>query len=199
MCTASLTVATRRFDAPRLTAIGGAGLVTAAIGLLGFGTAHALIITPIWPRLLNGLPLTLLGGIALALAFDQLPAANSQHRLRSGFQFGGAMVATVLPATAVDTFLRITGIRRADNFEAAIAVILAVGAGAAVGWLWTRRAAAALAFAAAGGALLMTTAGPLPIAQSQRGLKLSLAIAPIIIAACLAISFLHRRFQPDNR
>ncbi len=194
----SLAVDVRRFDAARLKTIGLTGLAAAGLGLLGFGVAHALLIKPIWSRLLGGVPFVMVAGIALAWAFDHLPATVRNRGLISGVQFGGVMIATLGPSTTLDTLLRIAGLRRADTAETAAALALATATGAAAGWIWTRQPRTGVAFGAAALALLMTTHGPLPIAQSPKGLWLSLAIAPVTLLAGAVIAAAHERFRMDT-
>jgi len=196
MCAASLTVDVRPFDAARVKAVIGSGIATGLVGVLGFGLAHAVIITPIWSRLPGGLPFALFAGLAIAAAYDQLQAAAT-HSLRSGVQLGAAMIATLMPATAFDSFLRVAGRRNADAFETAIELGLAVAAGGAIGLWWTRRRAGSVAFAVAALALIMASAGPLPAAQSPKGLWLSIAIAPITVLASVTIAFTRRLFRTD--
>jgi len=198
MCASSLAADLRPFDAARLKGIGITGLAAAGLGLLGFGVAHALLITPIWSQLLLGVPFVMVAGVALAFAFDQLPATVRNRGLISGVQFGAVMMATLGPATMLDTALRIAGLRRADAVETAAALVLSAISGTAAGWLWTRHARNAVAFAAAALALLTTTHGPLPIAQSPRGLWLSLAIAPVTLLAGAVIAVAHPRFRVDT-
>jgi hypothetical protein len=198
MCASSLAANVRPFDTARLKAIGGAGLAAASVGLLGFGVAHALLITPIWSQLLGGMPFVVIGGIALACGFDHLPATVRNRGLRSGVQFGAVMIGTLVPATSLDAALRIAGLRRADAVETAIALALAAATGAAAGWIWTRQPRGAVAFGAAALGLFVTTHGPLPIAQSPKGLWLSLAIAPVIVLGCVVIAAAHQRLQVDT-
>lgn len=153
---------------------------------------------PIWSQLLGGVPFVMIAGIALAWAFDHLPATVRNRGLISGVQFGGVMMATLGPATTLDTVLRIAGLRRADTAETAAALALVTATGAAAGWIWTRQPRAAVAFGAAALALLMTTHGPLPIAQSSKGLWLSLAIAPVTLLAGAVIAAAHERFRVDT-
>jgi hypothetical protein len=198
MCAPSLAADVRPFAAARLKTVSVTGLAAAAVGLVGFGVAHALLIKPIWSQLLGGVPLVVVAGIGMAWAFDQLPATVRNRGLISGVQFGGVMMATLGPATTLDTVLRIAGLRRADTAETAAALALTTATGAAAGWIWTRQPRPAVAFCAAALALLMTTHGPLPIAQSPKGLWLSLAIAPVTLLAGAVIAAAHDRFRADT-
>jgi hypothetical protein len=197
MCAPSLAADVRPFAAARLKTVCITGLAAAGVGLLGFGVAHALLIKPIWSQLLRGVQFVMVAGIALAWAFDHLPATVRNRGLISGVQFGGVMMATLGPSTTLDTLLRINGLRRADTAETAAALALATATGAAAGLIWTRQPRTAVAFGVAALALLMTTHGPLPIAQSPKGLRLSLAIAPVTWLAGAVIAAAHERFRVD--
>jgi len=197
MCAPSLAADVRPFAAARLKTVCITGLAAAGVGLLGFGVAHALLIKPIWSQLLGGVPFVMVAGITLAWAFDQLPATVRNRGLISGVQFGGVMMATLGPSTTLDTLLRISGLRRADTAETAAALALATATGAAAGLIWTRQPRTAVAFGVAALALLTTTHGPLPIAQSPKGLRLSLAIAPVTLLAGAVIAAAHERFRVD--
>jgi hypothetical protein len=48
-------------------------------------------------------------------------------------------------------------------------------------------------------ALIVATHGPLPLAQSVQGLWLSIAIAPIVLLACMAIARMTRLFSNPNQ
>lgn len=193
MCAPILALGDRpAVDTVRFRAVVLTGVATAAAALTAFGLAHAAIITPIWPQLLRGTPFVLAAGLALSWAFEHSLNRRGSRPTVHGVQFGAAMFCTLLPSTALDSTLRIVGLRRADSFETVVAMVLAALSGAALGWIWTRNRAGMLAFAAAAAALLVSTAGPLPVAQSIRGLWLSVAIAPICIVAGCVLAFTRR-------
>ena len=161
--------------------------------LLAFGTVHALLITPIWTRLLGGAPFALVAGIALACAFEELHRSRGWQTVRDGARFGGVMFGALLPATAFDTALRLIGADRNGWLTTAADFALALLAGAAAGWILTRSRRATLACGTAAIALSCATAGPLPLAQSARGAQLALAIAPICLAAGATLAPLRRQ------
>ena len=167
------------------------GLATATLALLGFGVAHALIITPIWAQLLRGAPFATIGGLALAWAFDRA-AGPGPPTITRGLQFGAAMVLALVPATANDTALRVAGLRRADAFETIGALSLAAACGAGAGWFWTRSGRGAVAFAGGAVGLMVATAGPLPVGQSPKGMSLSIAIIAICLAAGIVLAVARR-------
>src|SRR2546428_8144266 len=115
------------------------GLAVVLVGLTAFGFAHALVIVPIWTRLLGGIPFAIGAGIALAWAFDALVQHRGSQSIASGVQFGGVMYLTLLPATALEAALRWAGLRTLDWTEVIPAVMLALLSGAAAGWWLTRR------------------------------------------------------------
>jgi hypothetical protein len=180
-----------------VTRILAAGATTAAVALPGFAAAHAILIAPIWTRLLGGVPFALLGATGLAWAFDELTRARGRQTVASGVWFGGVMFLTMMPATACEAALRFTGIR-GDLLEVAAAVTLAVASGTTAGWLLTRRRRASFAFATASLLLTLASAGPLPVAQSIRGVWLSLAIAPICLMSGAVLAAVHARLSSQN-
>jgi hypothetical protein len=174
------------------------GLAVAVVGLAGFGLAHAILIVPIWTRLLGGVPFAAGAGLALAWAFDVLYRDRGSQSIASGVQFGAVMFLTQIPATALDTILRLSGFRRDDWPEVVAALMLAMLSGGAAGWAMTRRRDASLAFAVAALALMLVSAGPLPVAQSARGAWLSLAIAPICLVCGAALSVVRGVLGPRS-
>lgn len=173
------------------------GVAVAVAGLVGFAVAHAFLIVPIWTQLLGGVPFVLVAGVALAWAFDELVRVRGSQSLASGVQFGALMFVTMLPATAFEAALRLTGVR-GDLLEVAAAVTLAVGSGATAGWLLTRQRRASLAFAVATLMLTLASAGPLPVAQSARGVWLSLAIAPICLVSGAVLAAVRARLVSQD-
>jgi hypothetical protein len=162
------------------------------VGLLGFGIAHALLILPIWTQLVRGLPFALVAGTTFAWAYDASHRVRWSRSLMDGVQFGAVMALTLVPATLADAALRLGGVRMQDSMGgAALAVALAIASGAAAGWLLTRRPDASSAFAVATFAMTLAAGGPLPVAQSVRGVWLSLAFVPICLAGGITVAALH--------
>jgi hypothetical protein len=159
-------------------------------GLLAFGTVHALLIVPIWTRLLGGAPFALAAGMALAWAFEELNRTRGWHSPLDGVRFGALMFSTLAPATAFDTALRLSGADRTATLITVVEVTMAAAAGAATGPLLARTHRSAFAVAAL--ALMLVSAGPLPFAQSARGARLVIAIAPICMLAGATLAVLRR-------
>ena len=168
------------------------GASTGVFGLVAFGTAHALLILPIWTRLAGGLPFALAAGVALAWAFEELNRTRGWRSALDGVRFGAIMFSTLAPVTAFDTALRLSGADRGATLVTVIDVALALAAGAATGWLLARTRRSALVFAVATLALMLVSAGPLPLAQSARGAQLAIAIAPICLLAGATLAVLRR-------
>src|SRR2546426_230584 len=123
----------------RIVGVTASGLGVALVGLTAFGLAHALIIVPIWTRLLGGVPFAVGAGLALAWAFDELARHRGSQSIASGVQFGAVMFLTLIPATALEAAMRWFGLRTLDWAEVIPAVALALLSGAIAGWLLTRR------------------------------------------------------------
>jgi hypothetical protein len=159
------------------------GAATALAGLVGFGVVHAWLILPIWTQLLRGAPFALAAGIPLAWAFEEMSKKRGWHSALDGGRFGALMFSTLVPVTAFDTALRLSGANRDAVPIIVVEVALTVAAGGAAGWMLgrTRHSVAVFGIAALG--LMVVSAGPLPVAQSVRGAQLALAIAVICVAA----------------
>lgn len=151
-----------------------------------FASAHALLIVPIWDRMLGGVAFAAIAGAGGGWAFPRIygPLSPSVRSPRAGAYFGALLWIAVAPVTLVDALLRAAGVApRYELFAVGVAVVLAV----AGGWLLghrlggTRRAALAGAVAT----LLLTVAmvGPVPIARSARSLGIWIAVLPACIVA----------------
>ena len=144
----------------------------------------------------RGLPLALVAGMTFSWAYDVVARVRGSRSLTDGVQFGALMAVTLVPATLVNAALRLGGVRVQDGMAgAALAVALAIASGAASGWLLTRRRDASLAFAVATVTMTLAAGGPLPVAQSVRGLWLSLAFVPICLAGGIVVAALHAHFS----
>ena len=157
----------------------GAGLV--------FATAHALLIVPIWDRMMGGLAFGVLAGAAAAWAFTEL-YPDAQATLRgsayAGARFGGLLWLAAAPATVVDAALRTTGVTESARWlEVPVALIMFVTAGALLGR--SRRATRRAMLAGAVATLLLgfAMAGPVPIMRSPRAFAIFLAVLPAALVA----------------
>lgn len=168
-----------------------AAMLAGAIAGLGaglvFATAHAMLIVPIWDRMMGGLAFGVLAGAGAAWAFTEL-YPDAQATLRSsglaGARFGGMLWLAAAPATVVDAALRTTGVTESVRWlEVPVALIMFVTAGALLGR--TRRASARAMIAGAVATLLLgfAMAGPVPIMRSPRAFGIFLAVLPACLVA----------------
>jgi hypothetical protein len=166
----------------------------AAIGLLGvaaFGLVHAVVIVPIWTRLSGGIPFGVVSGVAMGWALYELQAAG---RLGVGFlpglAFGSLLWLALLPMTLFGVIVRATGIHGADDtWEVVLEVLLAFGTGAATGRLIGGRWRTTLAFGAASLSLALAQAGPIPVTNSGRAVRLFAALAVVYLLCGMALGF----------
>lgn len=178
-----------------MTYIGGvrlrAAMLAGAIAGLGaglvFATAHALLIVPIWDRMMGGLAFGLLAGAAAAWAFTEL-YPEAQATLRSsayaGARFGGLLWLAAAPATVVDAALRTTGVTGSARWlEVPVAVLMFVAAGALLGRSRRPTRRAMIAGAAATLLLGMAMAGPVPIMRGPRAFGIFLSVLPAALIA----------------
>ena len=171
----------------RLRAAMLAGAIAGLSAGLVFATAHALLIVPIWDRMMGGLAFGVVAGAGAAWAFTEL-YPEAQATLRSsayaGARFGGMLWLAAAPATVVDAALRTTGVTESARWlEVPVAVLMFVTAGALLGRSRrpTRRAMAA--GAAATLLLGLAMAGPVPIMRSPRAFLIFLAVLPAALVA----------------
>jgi len=171
---------TRIRDAIVAGALGGvcAGLV--------FATAHAFIIVPIWDRMFGSLAGAGLAGAVAGWAFAELfPAPlDFTPSAMAGAKYGALLWLAVVPVTVEDAALRAVGfLPRHESIGVVIAVGLAVIAGAAWGWLRTRRMRSMVATASATLALTMIMGGPVPAGRNVWALGIFLAVLPDCVVA----------------
>jgi hypothetical protein len=191
----SVTVVAQRFSAASAglkacaTFVLIPGLAVGAFAVLAFGTVHAWLIVPIWPRLAGGLPVALLAGLALAWAFDRVANVRGWQSPARGLLFGVYMFGTLMPATAADAALRLNGMRLGDTTPGMVGgVALFALAGFVTGRVLSRERSTALVCAAAALALMVVAGGPLPIVRSPRAAALSLGVGGIVALAGAVIA-----------
>jgi hypothetical protein len=165
------------------------GIVVGIGALLAFGLVHAWLIVPIWSRLAGGIPVALFTGVALACAFGRVAHVRGWHSPVHGLTFGVYMFGTLVPATAVDAWLRTNGMRLGDTTPGmAAGIALFALSGFLVGWVFSRDRTTALVCAVAALALMAVAGGPLPIGRSPRAAGLSLGVGVITALASAAIA-----------
>jgi hypothetical protein len=176
------------------------GLLSGLVGALFFAAAHAFLIVPIWSRMGSGLVFGALAGAAAGWAFvENYPAHVATSAMKAvgiGARFGTVLWLLVAPVTAADVLMRAVGI--APRFElvaVGVAVVLALGAGAAFGWHRTRRRRGMISGAVATLVLTMAMAGPVPVARSQRAFGIFLAVLPAAALAGGVLALLARLFH----
>jgi hypothetical protein len=171
-----------------------AGALSGVAGALLFATLHAIIIVPIWGRMTWGLIFGAIAGAAAGWSFAEcFPEAIRTRTKRSvaiGAGFGALLWLAVAPVTGADAFLRAVGLApRYELLAVAVAVVLALAGGGALGWQITRRSRGALAGAAAGLLLTIAMAGPVPVGRGSRALNIFLAVFPAAVVGGIALSF----------
>jgi hypothetical protein len=186
-----------------------AGGVSGLVGAVGFAAAHAALIVPIWTRATSGLLSGTLAGIAAGWAYTELGFDRTRvdvdrgvwAHAGAGACFGALLWLAVVPVTLADALLPFGTQMLSQLAEVAIAVLLAIGGGALLGWqrVGTRRAE----IAGASATLMLTIAmgGPVPVGRSLRALAIFLAVLPVAAAggATLgALSWSLRRFATSS-
>lgn len=169
-----------------------AGALSGVAGGLLFATLHAVIIVPIWDRMTSGLVWAAVTGAAAGWAFAECyPDAVrgiTKRGVLSGVLFGALLWISIAPVTGADALLRLAGVApRYELLAVAVAVVLAVMGGGALGWLLTHKGRAAIACAVAGLLLVVAMAGPVPIGRSPRARNIFLAVLPAAILGGAAL------------
>jgi hypothetical protein len=125
-------------------------------------------------------------GAVLGVAYAELysPPDDVAAAAIQGATFGALMWLAVAPVSLVDAALRAVGfLPRYELAGVAIAVVLALSAGALWGWRRTRRRRGAIVVAGATMVLTMAMAGPVPIGKSIWALGIFLAVLPASVVA----------------
>ena len=182
-----------------------AGALAGLCGGLAFALAHAILIVPIWNRSAGGL---LAGALAGAIAgwaytdvgFDPTTRAGGDRGVgahaAAGALLGALLWLAVVPVTVVDAALRTLGVLpRYELLGVAVAVLLAVGAGALLGWRRGRTRRAAIAGAAAALMLTIAMGGPVPVGHSRRALGIFLAVLPAAVTGGAVLGVLAWSFR----
>jgi hypothetical protein len=178
-------------SSPSLIAFLIAGAVIGLVGVVLFGLIHAAIIVPIWTRLLGGVPFGLVAGVAMGWALYELRRPyNSRARAKAitTLTFGALLWVTLIPMTLLGVALRAAGVHGADDtWEVVGECLLAVGAGVAAGRFVGRRWRAGLALGATSLAVTLTQAGPIPVMNSVRAVRLFAALMVVYVLCGMAL------------
>jgi hypothetical protein len=169
-------------------------VVLAMIGVALFGTLHAIVIVPIWGRLLGGLPFALVAAAGMTWFFAALRRAE---RIRSDWRhtlaFGALLWISVLPTTAVGLISRISGFhRRFDTLDTIVALAVAAATGVLLAYIFRLPFHLRIASAALVVALVLAMAGPIPVANGMRPILLWLGFLPLYLLASIALSLVSR-------
>jgi hypothetical protein len=166
-----------------------AGTVTGIAGTLLFGTMHAMLIVPIWTRLLSGMPLAIATGLAAGWALTEL-TAGQRAALRGG-SLAVACWLAILPVQFVDLGLRqVPWVATHDWITVVAAIVMSVACGSLMGWVIARRRRAVIASAVLLFALTLTMGGPLPLDRSDRAPSLLIGFLPLFAIAGIVLGAL---------
>jgi hypothetical protein len=171
-----------------------AGLAGAAL----FVVIHSILIFPIWTRFIGHLPFAWIAGVALAAAFDQAARVPQRRAAAAGARFGLVMFATLAPSTAFSNSLRLAGAHANDSQGFVGTIAFAIAAGAAAGWLFTRRRAGAVAFATATLALTIAMGGAIPVVNGPRAALLYAGFLPICIGSGIVLAVARGHLRSED-
>lgn len=169
------------------------GLLLGAAGMLLFGAVHAIVIVPIWGRLLRGGPFAVIVGILVTWAYhEHRKVRSSPQGVGSGVRFGVLMWLAGLPAMVLGFGMRLKATPGPVHWgvDAATVGLAALG-GAALLWGVTRTRRGALAGGFALGILMAYNGGPMPIEDRSRafGLPAGYLVIEAIGGALLALLY----------
>jgi len=169
-----------------------AGGIAGLSAALLFATLHAILIVPIWDRMLMGLGFGTAAGLAAGCAFA-LVMPDSPARVRTGAIYGLLLWLAALPVTLVNIGLRATGFAAAhESWTDAIAVTLAILGGALLGRIRGRSLRAAICGAAAVLMLTMAMGGPVPVVRSVRATGILFGVLIASVAGGVIVAVLER-------
>ena len=170
-----------------------AGVVAGIAGFVLFGIAHAFLIEPIWDRMLGGIPFAVVGGVALSFLVQELCGARPCYSHASGA--GVLAWAVVIPSTAFGAWLRVSGMHAwLGNVELALELTVAFAAGVLAGALIARRLRSALIVGIVAVTLVTVMAGPIPVTNSGRAIRLFFSFLPMFAAGTFVIAAVRRRW-----
>jgi hypothetical protein len=172
------------------------GLLLGAAGMLLFGTVHAIVIVPIWSRLVRGGPFAVIVGILVTWAYHEYRTVRSSPQgVGAGVRFGALLWLAGLPAMVLGFGMRLKSTPGPVHWWVDVATVgLAALGGSALLWSLTRTRRGALAGGFALGVLIAYNGGPMPIDDRSRafGLPAGYLVIEAIGGALLAL--LYARF-----
>src|ERR1044072_9285314 len=188
----SMADVVRRFVPSRTHVV--AALVLAVGGTLVFGALHAVLIEPIWRRLVGGLPFALVAAAGMTWCYSELVSRRLlSGRVAGGALFGAALWVALLPMTAVAAALRMSGLRaRLGGFEVGVDLVVAAATGLVVGFAASRSWRVALASGVCMTAVVLAMAGPVAVTVGPTHRYLFVAFLPLYVAAGAVVSRLVR-------
>ena len=173
----------------RSSTIGG-GIAGLGAGLT-FAGLHALIIVPIWDRMLMGLAFGVAAGLACGCAHGLL-MPDSPARFRNGVTFGFHLWLAAVPVTLVNVWLRNIGFARThESWTDAIAVALALIGGAVLGHVRSGSRKGVVCGALAVLLLTMAMGGPVNVGRSVRALEILFAVLIAAMLGGIAVAFIE--------
>ena len=177
-----------------------ATLVLAVGGTLLFGVMHALLIEPIWRRLVGGLPFALVAAAGMTWCYSEVVSRRLlPGRAASGPLFGAVLWIALLPMTAVAATLRESGLRaRLGGFEAGVELVVAAATGLLAGFAASRSWRLALASGVCMTAVVLAMAGPIAVTVGATHRYLFAAFLPLYVAAGAVLSRLVRPTPPRS-
>jgi hypothetical protein len=171
------------------------GLLLGAAGLLLFGTVHAIVIVPIWNRLVRGGLFAVIVGLLVTWTYHEYRQVRSSPQgAGAGVRFGALLWLAGLPAMVLGFGMRLKSTPGPVHWLVDVATVgLAALGGAALLWSLTRTRRGALAGGFALGVLLAYNGGPMPIEVRSRALGLPVGYLMIEAIGGALLALLYAR------
>jgi len=164
---------------------------------LAFAGAHAVIITPVWNRMVMGLVFGVVAGAVAGWAFGELQPDIANATLRSGLSFGFMLWLSVVPVTLGDAALRANGFVYAHRTASdALWVVVALAGGVVLGVLRGRGWRAVVACAAAALVVTLAMGGPVPFARNVRTVEILFAVLLASLVGGAMVGLIQPRLRP---
>ena len=169
------------------------GLLLGAAGTVLFGTVHAIVIVPIWSRIVRGGLFAVIVGILVTWAYHEYRKVRSSPQgAGAGVRFGALLWLAGLPAMVLGFGMRLKSTPGPVHWWVDVATVgLAALGGGALLWRLTRTRRGALAGGIALGVLMAYNGGPMPLDDRSRalGLPVGYLVIETIGGALLALLY----------
>ena len=174
----------------------GAGAAAGLLAGLAFAGAHALIITPIWSRMIMGLAFGVIAGAVAGWAYGELQPAGVPASMGTGLAYGIMLWLSIVPVTLTNAALRANGFAyQHRDVTDAIAIVVAIAGGVVLGALRGRGWRSTFACALAAVVVTMAMGGPVPVGRNVRTVEILFGVMLASLIGGLAVGVIEPRVR----